>query len=610
MVRIVVLPLSLWLLASCGQNDKTPVLPRVTEGSLICGQPAASIHDIQGEDLMSPAVGQKMEVEGILTARFTTGLKGFFIATESGLEDQNEATSEGLFIGLDDELPALKNNARIRLRGRVAELGQAPETQTALVEVTDIIACGEGVPVPAVSIVAPPKTLGAWEQLENQWLYLPGPVLITGNYRLLQAGELSVSFDGRDFSPTELSLPGSESSAIEEANRRTRLILDDGELSEYPKRLRHLPESVSNTAPWRVGSEISGIEGMLEQRDGEWRLQLIRPIAKVKQAPRPQFSPVANSNFHIASFNVLNFFNGDGQGGGFPTERGAQSYVQYERQRDKIVTALSLLGADVVALMEIENDGFDKDSAIAQLVAALNQKLGKEKGDYAFVHASDEKVGSDQITVGMIYRQSRVETAGKPALLQVEPFISRGRVPLAQSFNAKGTLFTVVANHFKSKGGCREAKAADSDQEDGQGCWNATRVEMATALAEWLRTNPTGVDSKNLLVVGDLNSYGQEDPVRLLTTQGLIDLFVKFNVAPAYSYIYQGESGRLDHVLATAEFATLVSGVEVWHINADESPAFEYGAFSENSRGAVGRFRPDAYRSSDHDPVSIGLNLR
>ncbi len=607
-VRSILCALLLALSACQGGGDDGG-LPRAFEGPLQCGQRSARIGAIQGEGALSPALGRNVEVEAILSARFLDGLGGFFIATEPGLDDQNAATSEGLFVRYEAALPKLAKNARVRLRGRVAELGEAPDTLTALIEVTGLIECGKPVPLKALELTAPPETAAAFEALESQRLRLPGPLSVISNEELLRSGELTVSFDGRDFVPTELSAPGPDAVARAEANLRTRLVLDDGRIDTYPQRLWYLPKPLSAETPWRVDTQVSTVEGVLEQRDGIWRLQLTDPIGSDEQAPRPQALPELDDDLRLASFNVLNYFNGDGNGGGFPTERGAETPAAFLRQREKIVSALALMQADVVALMEIENDGFGDASAVADLTRALNHALGMEAGDYAFVSVDAGKIGTDLITTGMLYRTHRVKLVGAAVVHAVEPFSSLARPPLAQTFLAEGVTFTVVANHFKSKSGCDQADAPNRDQGDGQSCWNATRVSMAQSLWDWLQSDPTASGSKHYIALGDFNAHGEEDPIRLLKSRGLRDVLIETAAEPTYSYVYRGESGRLDHALASPELAALVSRAAQWHINADEAPAFEYGSAGYDARSLRARYRADPFRSSDHDPVLVGLKF-
>ena len=184
------------------------------------------------------------------------------------------------------------------------------------------------------------------------------------------------------------------------------------------------------------------------------------------------------------------------------------------------------------------------------------------------------------------------------------PFGTRSRAPLAQAFEPvqgeanDGPVFTVVANHFKSKG-CSEATGADLDQHDGQACWNALRTASAQRLDAWLRTDPTGSGSDLTLIVGDLNAYAEEDPVRVLRASGWVDALKAANVADPYSYVFDSQAGRLDHALLSPALAGRLSGAAEWHVNADEPAASGYRA------GGAG-----PWGSSDHDPLLLGFNLR
>ena len=105
-----------------------------------------------------------------------------------------------------------------------------------------------------------------------------------------------------------------------------------------------------------------------------------------------------------------------------------------------------------------------------------------------------------------------------------------------------------------------------------------------------------------MLVIGDLNSYSQEDPLDILLKGGLSSQSLRFAATPAqhYSYVFNGEAGTLDHGLATASMAAQVSGATDWHINADEPAVLDYNVEYKSQ---------DLYRASDHDPVIVGLRL-
>ena len=592
------------VLSGCGRLGSES-LPRAFDGPLVCGKPAAAIAQIQGRGEMAPALGRLVEVEANLTL-LAADRGGFFLQAPESEQDQDAASSEAIFVAYPEHEPKLQPGMRVRLRGRVAELGTPPNTLTALVEVDPVRSCGRAIALAPRPWSKAPGPAG-YEAHEAEWLSLVDPVTVIGTESLENEDQILVSLNGRDFVPTELSAPGSKAAARAEDNHRTRLVLDGAGLHGAKKSKAMLPQALGPDSPLRVDSQLQGISGVLEQRERAWHLRLSTPIAEVRQAPRPLSPPEIDADLRIVGFNVLNYFNGDGKGGGFPSARGAKTLAAFKRQRAKIVAALRALDADVIALMEIENDGFATDSAIADLTRALNAARAADQGAYEYVQVGDGPLGSDLITVGLLYRNDRVQALGPPAVLDQEPFRSRARLPLAQSFRASGRVFTVVANHFKSKGSCPKADSPDQASIDDQGCWNATRVEMARRLFEWIKTDPTGCGSSALLVIGDLNAYAEEDPVRLLREQGLIDLVAAFAREPAYSYQYQGASGRLDHALATAEFAAWTSGAAEWHINADESPALQYDAASAHGRKR--NYRADPYRSSDHDPVLVGLRL-
>ena len=137
------------------------------------------------------------------------------------------------------------------------------------------------------------------------------------------------------------------------------------------------------------------------------------------------------------------------------------------------------------------------------------------------------------------------------------------------------------------------------------------------ALADWLATDPTGSGDPDVLIIGDLNSYAKEDPIVALQNAGYTDLVAAFGGPSAYGYVFDGQLGYLDHALANASLHPQVSGVAEWHINADEIPLFDYNddertadeaAFEEES-DCLPLYEPNAFRTSDHDPDLIGLDL-
>ncbi len=448
--------------------------------------------------------------------------------------------------------------------------GEAPATATAT-------------PADVVVLAAPPAD---WAALHGRRVRIAAPLTITGNAGLDRDARIVASFGGRLWAPTEMARPGADAARVAAGNRARRLAIA-------------LPmEAAGQPARWRSGGTLAtGIEGELRLDDGMPVLHLAS-VPDVRTAERPAAPRVAG-DLRLATLNVENLFNGDGRGGGFPTTRGAASHDAYLRQRGKLVATLRGLDADVVALMEIENDGFGAEASITQLVDALN--VGG--GAWQAVATEATALGGDQIAVGIIYRADRVSAVGAPATLSGGPFDWGSRVPLAQAFRAgDGPVFTVIANHFKSKS-CGDATGEQADQGDGQACWNPLRRDAADRLATWVQTDPTRSGTDLAAIVGDFNAYAQEDPIQLLAAAGWRDALVRGGVSRPYSFVFDAQAGRLDHVLVTDAMAVRIAGAAEWHANADEARNVGY----EDDITPPSASTP--WRSSDHDPAVVGFRL-
>jgi predicted extracellular nuclease len=549
---------------------------------------AVPIGQVQGAGPRSPLAGQAVLVTGTVSADFREGLGGFYVQ-DGG--DGDSATSDGLFVQAAEGFAfpaALAAGMQCRFGGRVVELeGRGQDSVTAL-QVDRVDRCRPAPPVTPQAIDALP---GDWEALEGMSVRVDAPLTVTGSDALQRFGELAVSFDGRQWQPSERERPGSDAhAALARHNARQRLLLDDGSRKRDPDTVAWLD---GRDIP-RTGGRIGGAEGIVDQRNGAWRLQLAAP-PRIEAAARPA-PPQVPGNVRVAAFNLENLFNGDGHGGGFPTARGARTPQALDAQLAKLVATIHALDPDVAALMELENDGYGGDSSLARLLRELNAG----GGHWRQVDAGHGP-GSDTIRVGIIYRDDRLVARGSPAVLEGGPFGERSRVPLAQAFKRRGGTdeFVVVANHLKSKG-CSEAEGADADQKDGQGCWNALRLDSAQRLHAWLQSAPLGEGRERVLILGDFNAYAMEDPVRWLREEGgWTDAFAAAGVERPYSYVYQGLSGRLDHALLSPALRPHLRGAAEWHVNADEP----------DDAGYAGRNVPGPWRSSDHDPLVLGFDL-
>ena len=581
-----------------GQGAATP--PSV---AALCGAPATHLADVQGAAATSPLAGQNVEVEAIVTADYSgaTGFSGFFVQQPDGQRRKVPGVSEGLFI----YAPGVTARAGdlVHLVGKVEE--KYGQTQLTLAT-NGMASCNSGNSVTPVDVTLPVADARALSAYEGMLVRLPQTLTVSETYELGRYGSILLS-NGRLPLPTNVALPANGAAAQAAANALNRLVLDDGSNQQNPGIVRYPASGLSATNPVRAGYTVSGVQGVLEKRYNAWRLQPVpgaaAPVFNTAANPRAG-APVrhAQADVRVASFNVLNYFNGDGKGAGFddPNNRGAKTLAEFERQEAKIVAAIRALDADVVGLMEIENDGYGDLSAIRRLTGRLG-------ADWRYVDPGVPRLGSDAITVAIVYNSRTVQPVGVPATLAID---DRNRQPLARSFRRVGGAhnFTVVVNHLKSKG-CTGATGNDADQGDGQSCWNPTRVRAARLIADWLATEPTGVPDVGKLLIGDLNSYAKEDPILRFADKGYADMVAKFIGKDAYSYVYGGESGYIDHALATAGLAEGVRAVHEWHINADEPVALEYSFAYKSAEQQQTFYAPDAYRSSDHDPVLVDLAL-
>jgi len=554
-----------------------------------------AIGQVQGRGGRSAHVDRQVSIQGVVVGNFAKGLQGVFVQSER--DDGDPLTAEGIFVEhAADAEPRLRTGDRVRVSARVAEQGDAQASLTALREtVIEVIGQGRA----AVTVLdGAPEAAGDWERYEGMALKIGAPLSVSGNNGLASYGEITTSFGGRLFAPTEIAAPGVAARRLDEDNARRTLLLDDNRTSKNPRNLWFLNQELSDQHPLRAGSELRNVIGVLDQRRGSYRLQLTEQL-DVRQQARPPAPSVAG-DVRIASLNLLNLFNGDGRGGGFPTERGADTFAQYQQQQRKLVAVVQALAPDVAALMEVENDGTGPDSTLAQFAAALN--AAGPIHDYRVID-SGERLGGDAIRVAMIYRHSRVRPQGRAASLTGGPFAGRSRVSLAQAFRAgRGPVFVIAANHFKSKGCGREAdqaQGADADQHDGQDCWNAVRLDSSRRLQAWLAGDPTGSGKRLQLIVGDLNAYAKEDPVQVLKEAGWQDAFALMQVPRAYSFVFDGQAGRLDHALLDAPMASRLRGAVEWHNNSDEAGFFDYRQDPDG----------DPYRASDHDPILLGFDL-
>ncbi|MBU2977602.1 ExeM/NucH family extracellular endonuclease [Alteromonas sp. C1M14] len=560
-----------------------------------CGENATLISTIQGSGSASPISGLEVAIEAIVT-HVTPDLDGFWVQEEGADEDGDPLTSEGVFVAGSDLLDSVSEGDLVRLAGNISE----EFGRTTISATSEVLVCGSGSVAPTL-IALPMSDADEFEKYEGMLVTSSQNWVISNVYAYSDFGEIWVSTE-RLFTPTQLYAPGStEGAALAQSNGLDLLIIDDN-ADGYAESWMLPVEGFSPSNTIRSGDLITAVTGVMDYGYSAYRIRPISTPTLVADNPRTEAPELSDGNLKVASFNVLNLFNGDGLGEGFPTERGATTYEEYQRQLTKIVKALVAIDADVVGLLELENDGFDSNSTLAQLVDALNTTMGANT--YAYVDAGVEQLGTDAITSGIIYRPGSVTPVGSPEVLtsansivddEGALFDDYGNRPsLAQLFthNESGENFAVDVNHLKSKG----SSCGEGDDSVEQGNCNLTRTRAATGLAAWLQE--TFGDTATIML-GDYNAYAQEDPVQVLTGEGYVNTVAQIFGSQAYSYSFDGLAGTLDYQFVNDTALAWLVDVTEWHINSDEPEIFDY-----NEEYKDETFLNELlYRASDHDPV-------
>ena len=498
------------------------------------------------------------------------------------------------------------------------------------------------------------------EVYEGMLVTIPQALTVSDLFTLGRFGDIGLHADGRLETYTQRNEPSvSGFQAYQDLAVRNTVILDDGSTIQNPEVIPfEIPSAPGDVAgqldandELSTGDTITDLTGVVRFGRGSggfgdeiYRINPIETAAFVNTNPRPTEAPEVGGDIKVASFNVLNFFTSLGDEGltagpdGL-SPRGADNQFEFDRQVAKLVAALTEIEADVFGLIELENEFGDVNGdgqfALGFLVDALNTAI--PGANYQFVDPGTDYLGSDAISVGVIYNADTVRIApgttvevlsdSDLAALGVDPgnpvFDGNGtsRNPLTVTFEeiATGETFTTSVNHFKSKG----SVSPFGDNEgigDGTGNNNEARLQAAIALNAWLTTDPTGSGDEDVLIIGDLNAYGMEDPIQHLLNNGYEDQIKRFLGTGDFEYSFgfpldldtspQVQAfGSLDYALATGALAAQITGAAEWHINADEASVFDYNTNFKPDAQVEGLFGANPFRSSDHDPLVVGLDL-
>lgn len=415
------------------------------------------------------------------------------------------------------------------------------------------------------------------DELLGKEVTLKNAMFVTATYKVSATGNITLSSQVLR-TPTDKVTPGSSDykKALEE-NMRNKLLLIPGDIV-----------LTDENHTLRVGTRLENLKGKVSVSGNHYALTITdRPV--IKKNDRPQMPEVGKYNMKVASMNLEYYMASPSMWG---HSNGAKNEAAFQRQRKKILAAMKEMDADVYAVCEIE----EGDYSVNELVQALNEECGVT-GKYRGIDSGDKKITS-YTKNAFIYNTEKVSP-----YMEFKTY-GGTYLPLrhvAQCFELKenGSRVILAMNHFKSKSG-NNATGGDKDQQDGQSQFNFRRVQEAKDCLATYENLKNYYGDTDVLVVGDLNSYSNEDPVRIFTEAGYTNELQKY--APdRWSYVYQGEVGYLDHSLSSSTLTGQVTGAAPWNINASEPVYFEYQYTSF--------YQSNPYRYSDHNPIITGLKL-
>ncbi|MFD7078142.1 ExeM/NucH family extracellular endonuclease [Nocardioides sp. NPDC059952] len=614
---------------------------------------AATPAEIQGEGTTSPLAGQTVITSGIVTAAYPSGgFSGFYLQTEGTGGERSLAdhpASDAVFVYQTQAAGAVtaKIGDKVTVTGLVKEYAGLTEVEVS--SAAGIVAGGTGEIAPVTTDW--PSTVAQKESLEGM-LFAPAELTVADTYTGSTVyGELGLaSGDKPLLQPTEVARPGSaEAAAVAADNAARRIVLDDGRSTSWRVPTDADLPWVSNDAPIAVGASAD-LDPVIFTEGGSptaptYRLQPTAPISadpstwpgdfENVRTEAPDAAKLGDAGLKVASFNVLNYFTtlGDadddnvGDGGceayvdragdgnnvsGGCDQRGAWDPEDFERQQAKIVSAINALDADVVGLMEIENSttlGEAPGEATESLVAALNAAAGAGTWAANPISAQLPADGMDVITNAIIYKPGSVNRVGEALALgdqsNDDQAFGNAREPIGQVFAPAGggAPLLFVVNHFKSKGSAGPWPG-DADTGDGQGASNESRVRQATALRDWVASVQESAGVADVALAGDFNSYTSEDPLQVLYEAGYADS-EKVSGNAEYSYLFSGLVGSLDHILLSSSLQARVTGTDIWNVNSGEPILKEYSRYNYTGTDL---HQNGPWRSSDHDPVVVGLS--
>jgi predicted extracellular nuclease len=481
---------------------------------------------IQGEGDRSPYVGKTLSTEGVVTGVFPE-LEGFWIQAAHG--DGDAATSDGVFVLTGQTEVAVQLADEARISGRVRERSGQTLLYLAAPEDLEVLASGLDLPEPVEldPPVDPAESHSYYEALEGMLVSVSEPAVVVGP--TTQYGETALV---------------RANWAIERVPRGDPagvliFFVDDGS---------SVTHADASTLPFaaQVGDTLSGVVGPLAYTYDNYKVEPIMPqVVEHVARPLPSLEPAAPDEFAVATFNVENLFDPREP---HPSVPPLPSRETYALDLAKTAGVIAAMGApEIVALQEVENVGVLDDVAAQEALAAYDYQT--------FLIEGDDSRGID---VGYLVRADRATVEGVVACPGPDGLTSRHPLLITVTLHleAHDVPVYVLNNHFLSMSA---GETQTEPQRRAQAAWNVTLLERIL----------TGNPESYVVVLGDLNSFYDSPPLDVLRAAGLRHVYERVEPLRPYSYVYEGVSETLDHILVTAPLYRHLARVEVLHVNAD-----------------------------------------
>ncbi|MBE9478676.1 MAG: lamin tail domain-containing protein [Chloroflexi bacterium] len=502
---------------------------------------------IQGSGDRSPYKLENVTTTGAVIGVFPD-MAGFWI--QNTTPDQDSETSEGLFISTGELSIPVALGDRVEVGGKIREV--SAQTQLEIFSADDITVSGSVTALPAAFLLDPPadkdESALYFETLEGMLVAVDEPALVVG--------------PTTRFGESALVLAKHEISRVMRGEPNGLLIMvDDGSSEEHLDRST-LPYAVS------TGDQITGLEGPLAFTYGQYKIEpnhlpgtISEPyeIGSVPSVEPPMFS--------MMTWNVENLFDIlDPHPSSPPRPRKAK----YELDLTKVANTLLAAGAPtIVGLQEVENIGIMEDLAAHELLSPFN-----------YLPVLIEGTDSRGIDVAYLVRADRAQILDVQQFVAPEGLTSRPPllIKVQLDMGDENRVLYVLNNHFTSLAG---GEAATEPRRAAQSAWNVEIID---------RLHAADPDA-HVVVLGDLNSFYNSLPIDVLRESGLRHAFELLPGEERYTYIYQGVSQTLDHILVSPSIWAALEEVHVLHTNAD----FAMPDPDDDS----------PIRKSDHDPVIV-----